>query len=43
MTPTMVEMAGRMLEEGHEPGEIGRELRVGRATVYRHLTPGRSS
>ncbi|MBA2323809.1 MAG: helix-turn-helix domain-containing protein [Pseudonocardiales bacterium] len=28
-----------MLEDGHKPGEIARELRVGRATVYRHLKP----
>jgi DNA invertase Pin-like site-specific DNA recombinase len=38
MTPTMVEMARRMFDEGRKPGEIARELRVGRATVYRHLT-----
>ena len=38
MTPTMVEVARRMLEQGHKPGEIARELRVGRATVYRHLS-----
>jgi hypothetical protein len=25
----MVEIARRMLEEGHKPGEIARELRVG--------------
>jgi DNA invertase Pin-like site-specific DNA recombinase len=37
MTPTMVEMARRMFDEGLKPGEIARELRVGRATVYRHL------
>jgi DNA invertase Pin-like site-specific DNA recombinase len=37
MTPTMVEMARRMFDEGRKPGEIARELRVGRATVYRHL------
>jgi DNA invertase Pin-like site-specific DNA recombinase len=37
MTPTMVEMARRMFDEGHKPGEIARELRVGRTTVYRHL------
>jgi hypothetical protein len=29
MIPTMVEIARRMLEEGHTPGEIARELRVG--------------
>jgi hypothetical protein len=29
MTPTMVEMARRMLDTGHKPGEIARELRVG--------------
>jgi hypothetical protein len=29
MIPTMVEIARRMLEEGHKPGEIARELRVG--------------
>jgi DNA invertase Pin-like site-specific DNA recombinase len=41
MTPTMVEMARRMFDEGHKPGEIARELRIGRAAVYRHLTPPR--
>lgn len=38
MTQTMVDMARQMLEDGHKPGEIARELRVGRATVYRHLS-----
>jgi DNA invertase Pin-like site-specific DNA recombinase len=37
MTPTMVEVARRMFDAGHKPGEIARELRVGRTTVYRHL------
>lgn len=37
MTPTMVKIARRMLDDGHKPGEIARELRVGRTTVYRHL------
>jgi DNA invertase Pin-like site-specific DNA recombinase len=37
ITPTMVEVARRMHEQGYKPGEIARELRVGRATVYRHL------
>jgi DNA invertase Pin-like site-specific DNA recombinase len=37
MTPTMAEMARRMFDEGRKPGEIARELRVGRTTVYRHL------
>lgn len=37
MTPTMVQMARRMFDEGRKPGEIARELRIGRTTVYRHL------
>ena len=39
MTPTMIAMARRMLEDGYKPGQIAKELRVGRATVYRHLSP----
>lgn len=39
MTPTMVEMARRMADAGTKPGEIARELRVGRTTIYRHLPP----
>jgi hypothetical protein len=33
----MVDVARRMFDAGHKPGEIARELRVGRTTVYRHL------
>jgi hypothetical protein len=37
MTPTRVEVARRMVDEGRKPGEIAQERRVGRTTVYRHL------
>jgi DNA invertase Pin-like site-specific DNA recombinase len=42
VTPTMVEMARRMFNEGRKPVEIARELRVGRTTVYRHLSAAQS-
>lgn len=38
MTPTMLTVARRMLDEGHTPAQVARELRVGRTTIYRHLT-----
>jgi DNA invertase Pin-like site-specific DNA recombinase len=40
MTPTTVEMARKMFDEGLKPGDIARELRVGRTTIYRHLAAG---
>lgn len=43
MTPTMVQMARAMYDDGKKPAEIARELRVGRATIYRHLDLGRDA
>lgn len=43
MTETMLATARRMLDEGHRPGQIARELRVSRTTIYRHLQTSVSS
>ncbi|WP_369822234.1 helix-turn-helix domain-containing protein [Saccharomonospora sp. CUA-673] len=32
-----------MYDDGKKPAEIARELRVGRATIYRHLDLGRDT